>query len=133
MSDEQFKCIHCNKKFKSVHLLGLHNMNFDHIEDTLFCDICNSNLPLCASMSIHLDSHPLCSICLTRFESTTKLALHKIKKHFDSVPRTLYFPHSYGKIICFICGHSFKEAALADIHIKVRHFILKIIFKKTKK
>ena len=129
---EEIKCPVCGKDFDDMQKMFVHKMNFAP-EANEICNICREPVPSCTSMQEHLDGHFLCSICQMRFASEEKLAIHKITKHAESVPNKLYSFNCRRYPICFVCGMMFKDAALADIHMKVFHLVLRVINDKTRK
>ena len=79
-------------------------------------------------MDEHIKLHPSCTLCMMNFASQDNLTLHRVTKHRDRIPSKLYMTSRHGITTCFICGLKFIDSALADIHTRRDHPILRLIF-----
>ena len=128
MENKTNKCPHCHKVFKDAQRFSLHNFSFGTAQQDV-CKVCKVTVPSCITLSQHLESHYSCPICLAYFFTESKLMLHRVQKHFESIPPRLCVGSSRGTYKCIVCNMSFPEAALAEIHIKNFHAVIRMILK----
>lgn len=132
MNIKLYECTFCKKKFDNQERLKMHANSFS-LEWKEKCKVCNLIVPLCTSMEKHVSNHPYCNLCKKYFLVQKTLAVHRLTEHLSNVPHRLFEKYGLNNFVCYICGQIWKEPALADIHVKVMHPVLRLLFNKNKR
>ena len=102
---EEYKCIKCDFKVKSLKNLKSHVKNV-HSEGKLVCTVCHEKIKSEFKLKVHMKSHnkarSKCPICKKSFKSVAVMHVHKSKVHSTR-------PKAQKTWSCPFCGKEYKS------------------------